>query len=51
VEDSLTILEALQSALSLITDEEELREIVAGTRPGSVGKLHRAFKCRRRSYL
>ena len=34
VEDHLIILEALQCALSLITDEEELREIVAGTRPG-----------------
>jgi hypothetical protein len=33
VEDHLTILEALQCALSLITDEEELREIIAGTRP------------------
>ena len=34
VEDHLTVLEALQCALSLITDEEELREIFAGTRPG-----------------
>jgi hypothetical protein len=34
VEDHLTVLEALQSALSLITDEEELRETIAGTRPG-----------------
>jgi hypothetical protein len=34
VEDHLTVLEALQSALNLITDEEELREIIAGTRPG-----------------
>jgi hypothetical protein len=33
VEDNLTILEALQCALSLITDEEELRGIIAGTRP------------------
>jgi hypothetical protein len=32
VEDHLTVLEALQSALSLITDEEERREIIAGTR-------------------
>ena len=32
VEDHLTVLEALQCALSLITDEEELREIIAGTR-------------------
>ena len=32
--DHLTVLEALQCALSLITDEEELREIIAGTRPG-----------------
>jgi hypothetical protein len=31
VEDHLTVLEALQSALSLITDEEERREIIAGT--------------------
>jgi hypothetical protein len=34
VEDHLTILEALQCALSLITDEEELREIIAVIRPG-----------------
>ena len=34
VEDHLTVLEALQCALSLITDEEELREIITGTRPG-----------------
>ena len=34
VEDHLTILEALQCALSLITDEEELRKIIAGTRSG-----------------
>ncbi len=34
VEDHLTVLEALRCALSLITDEEELREIIAGTRPG-----------------
>jgi len=34
VEDHLTVLEALQCALSLITDEEELREIIAGTRSG-----------------
>jgi hypothetical protein len=33
VEDHLTVLEALQCALSLTTDEEELREIIAGTRP------------------
>ena len=33
VEDHLTVLEALQCALSLITDEE-LREIIAGNRPG-----------------
>ena len=33
VEDHLTVLEALQCALSLITDEEELREMIAGTRP------------------
>jgi hypothetical protein len=32
-----TGLEALQSALSLITDEEELREIIAGTRHGPLG--------------
>jgi hypothetical protein len=32
VEDHLTVLEVLQSAPSLITDEEELREIIAGTR-------------------
>ena len=32
VEDHLTVLEALQNALSLITDEEERREIIAGTR-------------------
>ena len=32
VEDHLTVLETLQCALSLITDEEELREIIAGTR-------------------
>ena len=32
VEDHLTVLEALQCALSLITYEEELREIIAGTR-------------------
>ena len=32
VEDRLTVLEALQSALSLITDEEELREMIGGTR-------------------
>ena len=34
VEDHLTVLGALQCALSLITDEEELREIIAGTRSG-----------------
>ena len=34
VEDHLTILEALQCALSLITDEEARREIIAGARPG-----------------
>lgn len=34
VEDHLTVLEALQCALSLITDEEERREIIAGTRLG-----------------
>ena len=34
VEDHLTVLEALQCALSLITDEEEQREIIAGTRSG-----------------
>lgn len=34
VEDHLTVLEALQCALSLITDEEELREIIVGTHPG-----------------
>jgi hypothetical protein len=34
VEGHLSVLEALQSALSLTTDEEELREIIAGTRPG-----------------
>ena len=34
VEDHITVLEALQCALSLITDEEELREIIAGTRSG-----------------
>ena len=34
VEDHLTVLEALQCALSLITDEEEQREIIAGTRKG-----------------
>jgi hypothetical protein len=34
VEDHLTVLEALQCALSLITDEEELRKIIAGTRSG-----------------
>ena len=34
VEDHLTVLEALQCALSLITDEEELREIITGNRPG-----------------
>jgi hypothetical protein len=34
VEDHLTVLEAPQCTLSLITDEEELREIIAGTRPG-----------------
>jgi hypothetical protein len=34
VEDHLTILEALQCALSLITDEEARREIIAGTHPG-----------------
>ena len=34
VEDHLTTLEALHYALSLITDEEELREIITGTRPG-----------------
>ena len=34
VEDHLTVLEALQCTLSLITDEEELREIIAGTRSG-----------------
>ena len=38
MEDHLTVLEALQCALSLITDEEELREIIAGTRPGSISK-------------
>jgi hypothetical protein len=32
VEDHLNVLEALQCALSLITDEEERREIIAGTR-------------------
>ena len=32
VEDHLTVLQALQSVLSLITDEER-REIIAGTRP------------------
>ena len=32
VENHLTVLEALQSALSLITDEEELREMIGGTR-------------------
>jgi hypothetical protein len=32
VEKHLTVLEALQWAVSLITDEEELREIIAGTR-------------------
>jgi hypothetical protein len=37
-EDHLTVLEALQSALSLITDEEEFREIIAGTRQGSISK-------------
>ena len=34
VEDHLIVLEALQCALSLITDDEELREIIAGTQPG-----------------
>jgi hypothetical protein len=34
VEDHLTVLEALESALSLITDKEELREIMAGTHQG-----------------
>lgn len=33
VEDYLTVLEALQCVLILITDEE-LREIIAGTRQG-----------------
>ena len=32
VEDHLNVLEALQCTLSLITDEEERREIIAGTR-------------------
>jgi hypothetical protein len=31
VEDHLTVLEALQCAPSLVTDEEERREIIAGT--------------------
>jgi hypothetical protein len=39
------VLEALRCDLNLITGEEELREIISGIRPGSVGKLHRAFKC------
>jgi hypothetical protein len=30
----LSVLEVVQWAPSLITDEEELREIIAGTRPG-----------------
>jgi hypothetical protein len=34
--DHLTVLEALQCALSLTTDEEEQREIIADTRPGQV---------------
>jgi hypothetical protein len=34
VEDHLNVLEVLQCALSLITDEEERREIIAGTRLG-----------------
>lgn len=34
VEDHLTVLEALLCTLSLITDEEERREIIAGTRLG-----------------
>ena len=36
VEDHLTVLEALQCALSLITDEEELREIIAGPASRSI---------------
>jgi hypothetical protein len=35
VEDHLIVLEALQCALSLITDEEKLREIIVVTRSGS----------------
>lgn len=40
VEDHLTVLEALQCGLNLITDEEELSEIIAGNRRGSIDKLH-----------
>jgi len=34
VEDRLTVLEAPQCTLNLITDEKELREIIASTCPG-----------------
>ena len=35
-----SVLEALRCGLNLITDKEELSEIIAGNRRGSIDKLH-----------